>query len=90
MKVRVQLHPGPLQPGELQVDIVFGRAKAGGELRIEAVAPMTFVAQQEDRLCRYKGSFVPGMGGRVGYAVRVVPRHPSLPPVITTGLLHWA
>lgn len=90
VNVRVQLHPGPLQPAELQVDIVFGRAKSGGELHIEAAAPMTFVAQQEDRLCRYEGAFVPGVGGRVGYAVRVVPRHPSLPSVITTGLVHWA
>jgi starch phosphorylase len=88
--VRVQLYPGPLQPSDLQVDIVYGRAKPGGDLHIEAVAPMTFVAQQEDRLCRYEGSFTPGVGGRVGYAVRVTPHHPHLPPVIPTGLAHWA
>ncbi|GIW13219.1 MAG: alpha-glucan phosphorylase [Tepidiforma sp.] len=88
--VRVQLYPGPLQPEDLQVDIVYGRTEAGRELRVEAVAPMAFAGQQEDRLCRYEGEFRPGAGGRVGYAVRVTPRHPHLPPVISTGLAHWA
>lgn len=90
VRVRVQLHPGGLQPGELKVDIVYGRAGAGHELRIEAEAPMAFSGQQEDRLCHYEGEFAPAWGGRVGYAVRVTPCHPELPPILSTGLAHWA
>ncbi len=90
VRVRVQLHPGGLQPGELRVDIVYGRAGAGQELRIEAEAPMAFGGQQEDRLCQYEGVFAPEWGGRVGYAVRVTPCHPDLPRVLSTGLAHWA
>lgn len=90
VRVDVQLYPGPLQPADLKVDIVYGRTSAGRELHIEAEAPLSFVSQQEDRLCRYEGSFAPETGGRVGYAVRVTPYHPHLPPVIHTGLAHWA
>ncbi|MCX7616368.1 alpha-glucan family phosphorylase [Tepidiforma sp.] len=88
--VRVQLYPGPLQPEDLRVDIVYGQTDARRELRIEAEAPLQFAGQQEDRLCRYEGSFRPGSGGRVGFAVRVMPQHPHLPGVICTGLAHWA
>jgi len=90
VRVDVQLYPGPLQPADLKVDIVYGRTSAGRELHIEAEAPLSFVSQQEDRLCLYEGSFAPETGGRVGYAVRVTPYHPHLPPVICTGLAHWA
>jgi starch phosphorylase len=88
--VRVQLYPGQLQPGELRVDIVYGQSGATRELVIEEEAPLAFVKQQEDRLCRYEGEFTPTRGGRAGYAVRVTPHHPDLPAVVTTGLAHWA
>lgn len=88
--VEALIHPGVLQPQELAVTVVFGEASPAGELSVEHEAPMTFVEQHEDGVCRYRGVFAPEGGGRVGYAIRVAPFHPKLPSVIATGLALWA
>lgn len=88
--VTVQVHPGQLQPGDLRVDVVSGPTNAAGELSIAAMESLTLAEQRQDGVCIFRGSFSPGGGGRVGYAIRVLPHHEALHHPLGTGLVLWA
>ena len=88
--VTAQVHPGPLQPGDLRVDVVSGPTNAAGELSIAAMERLALVEQRQDGVCIFQGTFSPGGGGRVGYAIRVLPHHEALHHPLGTGLVLWA
>lgn len=88
--VTVQLYPGTLGPEDLRLDVVYGAASPTGELSATNEEPLAFVDQHEDRLCTYRGTFHPKGGGRLGYAVRILPTHATLQHPFATGLAHWA
>jgi hypothetical protein len=41
-------------------------------------------------MCRFSGTFMPVEGGRIGYAIRVLPQHPALHDAFGPGLALWA
>jgi len=88
--VIVQIHPGSLNQSDLRVDVVFGPASPGGDLSIADTARLAFVNQRADGVCTFRGTFVPTGGGRIGYAVRILPSHPTLQDIFGTGLALWA
>ncbi|NJD63798.1 MAG: glycosyltransferase family 1 protein [Chloroflexi bacterium] len=88
--VTVQIHPGPLAPEDLRVDVVFGPATPGGELAVGGTEQLAFRNQGNDGMCRFSGTFRPLEGGRIGYAIRVLPQHPALHDVFGPGLALWA
>lgn len=90
VRVVVQVHPGPLSPDDLRVDIVFGPASPAGDLTIDSTAPLDLRERRDDGVCVFGGAFSPGIGGRVGYAVRVLPHHPGLHDPFASGLALWA
>jgi starch phosphorylase len=90
VRVTVQIHPGALSPDDLRVDLVFGPATPAGELTIDATAPLVLEERRADGVCVFTGTFAPGAGGRVGYAVRVLPDHPGLHDPFASGLALWA
>lgn len=87
--VTVQVHPGTLAPEEIRVDAVFGAAAPGGELRATETAPLALRERHDDGLCIFEGTLEAGTGGRIGYAIRVLPHHPALPHPLATGLTLW-
>ncbi len=89
VNVEVLIYPGQLQESELQVDAVFGRAEPGGDANVDGATPLSFVSRGEDGVCRFAGAFSATTGGRVGYAVRVLPKHADL-DTLATGLVHWS
>lgn len=90
VRVTVQIHPGALSPDDLRVDVVFGPATPAGDLTIDATAPLALQERRDDGVCVFAGTFAPGTGGRVGYAVRVLPNHPGLHDPFASGLALWA
>jgi len=90
VRVTVQVHPGPLSPDDLRVDIVFGPATPAGDLSIDSTAPLTLRERRDDGICVFGGAFIPGTGGRAGYAVRVLPHHAGLHDPFASGLALWA
>lgn len=88
--VTVHVHPGPLAPEDLRVDAVFGPAAPGGELTIGGTEQLAFRERESDGVCRFSGTLRPVEGGRIGYAIRVLPRHPALHDAFGTGLALWA
>jgi starch phosphorylase len=88
--VTVQIHPGPLTPEDLRVDVVFGPASTSGDLTIGGLEQLAFRERGDDGVCRFSGTFRPVVGGRVGYAIRVLPQHPALHDPFGPGLVLWA
>ncbi len=87
--VTVQVHPGTLPPPELRVDLVCGPAGPDGELRGSHVMPLSLIERHDDGLCVFQGNLTPEQGGRIGYAVRILPHHPALAHPLSTGLALW-
>ena len=88
--VTAQVHPGPLAPEDLRVDVVFGPATPGGDLTIAGIQELALRERRDDGVCRFSGTFLPEEGGRVGYAIRVLPRHAALHDMFGPGLVLWA
>ncbi len=90
VRVTVHVHPGALKPADLRVDVLFGAATTRRELTTTTHVPLNFKEQREDGICVYSGSFLPMEGGRVGYAIRILPCHPHLHDPFAEGLVLWA
>ena len=88
--VSVQVYPGQLQPKDIRVDVVHGQTRPGGDLPNAETVGLERVEAREDGVCTFNGSFTAAAGGRVGYAVRVLPTHPALHHPLATGLAIWA
>jgi len=90
IEVKVAVHPGMLQPSDFRVDLVFGASGPEGELQASEIVSLEFAERHDDGLCIFRGEFDAAAGGRIGYAVRILPNHPALPHPLATGLAHWA
>jgi len=90
IRVRVGIDPGDIDPGDLRVDLVLGAVDSAGQLREERTVRMERLSPGEDRVVRFEASVVPGRGGRLGYAIRVVPDRAGLHDPFAAGMVHWA
>jgi starch phosphorylase len=90
VNVNVRVHLGALTPRDVNIDVLYGATSASGELLGTREAPLAHSGQAEDGTWSYAGSFEPGEGGRIGYAVRVLPSHPDLHDPFAAGLVRWA
>ena len=90
LSVSVQIHPGQLQPEDLSVDVVTGPAAHDGTLTPSSVTRLHLVSRGEDGVALFRGEPLIEGGGRVGYAVRILPSHPHLHDPFSVELAHWA
>lgn len=88
--VTVELQPGALAASGLRVDVIYGTVNAEGELRVQGEAPLGLADAANGGVAKFTGTLPFGGGGRLGYAVRVLPRHPGLHDPFGPGLAHWA
>lgn len=88
--VTVQAHFGVLRHEDVQLEVAYGPVLRNGEIEIAGMAPLAFQEMREDGSCRFAGTFVAGTGGRMGYAIRLTPRHPDLHDPFLPGLARWA
>jgi starch phosphorylase len=54
------------------------------------MTPLDIQEQAEDGSYVFGGGFEPAIGGRIGYAIRILPRHPQLHDPFAAGLVQWA
>ncbi|OAI44067.1 hypothetical protein AYO38_02235 [bacterium SCGC AG-212-C10] len=89
VSVRAHVRLGALTPKDCTVQIAFGPAGPTGNSDLSQVAPMQFEGES-DGVLRYSGLIEPQFGGRVGYAVRILPSHADLNNPLDTGLVCWS
>jgi starch phosphorylase len=90
IRIGVQIHPGSLSPDDLSVDAISGPVSSEGALEAAGMISLVLTSRAEDGICHYEGTFTPSASGRIGYAIRVLPRHPELRNPLDTGLALWA
>jgi starch phosphorylase len=89
LMVRASVELGGLQPDDVRVELYTGPLSSEGDLRQAETIEMKHEAVEGNQH-RYAASCRCAQTGRQGYAVRVVPEHPSLTYHQLSKLIRWA
>ena len=87
LTVRASVALGALQPEDVTVEVVFGRAGDSDEIVDPARSELTLDGAVTDGVARYAGSAELGQPGPFGYTVRVLPHHRLLAGPAELGLV---
>jgi len=90
MKVRADVHLGPLSPRDVVVELYLGRVDGDGNLAECEAVTMSPERNLEDSSFRYVVETSIHRSGLHGFTVRVRPTHPDLPTEFIPGLICWA
>jgi starch phosphorylase len=88
--VRAVVELGALDPGEVEVQVAYGRVDDADELTAVELAALKQNGQRTDDGWVFEGEVPLAMPGAFGYTVRVVPRHAGLATASELGLVAWA
>jgi starch phosphorylase len=86
LRVRALVQLGRLQPGDLEIQTVFGRVDEHDQLREIETRPLTQNGVDDLGRNRYEGTISLSRSGPFGYTVRAVPTHPQLSSQAELGL----
>jgi glycogen phosphorylase len=98
LRIRALVQLGPLEPGDLEIQAVYGRVDESDQLREVETRALVQVGVDDLGRNRYEGTISLSRSGPFGYTVRAVPTHPLLLsaaelglatlPVVTEGPVH--
>jgi starch phosphorylase len=90
LTITADVRLGALAPSEVAVEIYFGRID--GQLTVPdgTTLPMTCVSELGGQRYRFEGTLPTLSSGEHAFAVRVLPRHDSLPGKFATALSTWS
>ena len=87
LPVRATVEIGTLLPEDLSVEVVYGRAHEGDQLRGVARLALSFESHEIGQPAVFTGTVKLERPGSFGYNVRVVPSHPLLASPAELGLI---
>ncbi|KJY37707.1 alpha-glucan family phosphorylase [Streptomyces sp. NRRL S-495] len=88
LALRVQVTLGPLEPADVEVQVVSGRVDESDRISDACLLALKPVGGPDlDGRTRYEGSLELGRTGPFGYTVRVLPAHPRLASPAELGLV---
>ena len=87
--VTAQIALGGLRPEDVRVELYYGPMDANDELTETHTETMTCDSRADDGRCLFRGLIPFRHTGKLGYAVRILPRHPLLVHPVDTGLVVW-
>ncbi|MFE6746551.1 alpha-glucan family phosphorylase [Kitasatospora purpeofusca] len=88
LALRVQVTLGPLEPTDVEVQVVSGRVDESDRISDASLLALKPVGGPDlDGRTRYEGSLELGRTGPFGYTVRVLPAHPRLASPAELGLV---
>jgi starch phosphorylase len=88
--VRAVVELGELDPGEVEVQVAYGRVDDADELAAVELATLKQNGQRSEDGWVFEGEVPLATPGAFGYTVRVVPRHARLVTASELGLVAWA
>jgi glycogen phosphorylase len=88
--VRAVVELGELDPGEVEVQVAYGRVDDADELAAVELASLKQNGQRTEGGWVFEGEVPLATPGAFGYTVRVVPRHADLVAASELGLVAWA
>ena len=87
LHVRAFVSLGDLDPDEVDVQVVHGRASESDDLRDIETAPLAFAESYEGGRHRFESDLVLTRTGAFGYTVRVLPKHAGIANATEMGLV---
>jgi starch phosphorylase len=87
LHVRVFVSLGELEPDEVEVQLVHGRASESDNLGDIETVPLGFAETYEAGRHRFEGDLVLTRTGVFGYTVRVLPKHAGMASAAEMGLV---
>jgi len=87
IQVSAWLRLAPLLPQDLRIEAVYGRIGPDFEIADSSTVLLQFEANEEDGACRFKGEIPCTASGKMGFALRVMPRHRGLANPYQTALV---
>ena len=87
LHVRAQVYLDGLSADDVEVQVMYGRAREGDTLSEVQVEPLTVAEQPEGQAATFTGTVRLSRAGSFGYTVRVVPKHPMLANSAELGLV---
>ncbi len=88
--VEVAVALGPLDPDDVEVQLVHGPVGRNDEIEPALATTMSPAEPTADGRMRYRGTFRCERAGRYGFTVRVVPAHVDLISPVELGRMAWA
>ncbi len=87
LHLRAQVYLDGLSANDVEVQVVYGRAREGDTLSEVQLEPLTVAEQPEGQAATFTGTVRLSRAGSFGYTVRVVPKHPMLANSAELGLV---
>jgi starch phosphorylase len=88
--VQVSIVTGEIPVEELSVTVYSGILDAGDVIVDGEETPLTRREQVKEGLYRFSGEVECRVCGRLGLAVRIMPKHPRIGPLYEPGMIIWA
>jgi glycogen phosphorylase len=88
--VRVLLNLGQLSPDDVQVELWNGLVNPDGEIVKGQPVALSLEKTDENGNHQYHGAVDCQTSGQMGYALRILPRHPDMTSPFETRLITWA
>jgi len=86
-QVKAWVRLAPLLPQDISIEVVYGPIGADFQIREVGAVPMRHMATGEDRVAEFSGVVPCVSGGKMGFAIRILPRHRDLPNPYHMGLI---
>jgi len=89
LKLKAQIHLGPLPPESVEVQAYMGSPTDQGSLESGRALTLTRVGGGADGMHYYEGAIPCELSGRFGYEIRVLPKSRYLISPFVPGLIAW-
>jgi starch phosphorylase len=86
-RVKAWLESAPLLPQDIAIEVVYGRIREDFQIQETGAVPMRYVSTDANNRNLFEGIVPCIMGGKMGFAIRILPRHRDLPNPYQMGLV---
>jgi len=88
--IHAWLDLGKNKSDDLAVELFYGPLDANGEIGFPKTTAMQYLKQAENGNHEFVGTIKLETSGRMGYTVRILPKHPDIDNPFREGLILWA
>jgi len=85
--IRAWMDIAPLLPQDINIEVVYGRINENFDIQESGAVPMRYESTDEHNHSLFRGIIPCTTSGKIGFAIRILPRHRDLPNPYQMGLV---